>query len=224
MPDVDETPAVPGPAEGAAPPPGNRSRLRVLAFVLVPIIIITFLVLGLIRTTAPKARVGTPAPAFQGLALLDGRTLSSSDLLGRPVVFNFWASWCDPCIAEAPDLEAAYKKYQAQGVQMIGIDYRDTDQDAAAFIKEHGITYPTIRDPNGTLANEFGVTGVPETYFIDSDYRFYANGEGAAVGTTNTAVTGPIKVVGAISPVELKSKIEGVLAIAPRSAPSTPSP
>lgn len=208
-------PATAGPSSRA------RRRLRVLAFAVVPGLFIALLVVGLLRTQAPKAVQGAVAPAFTNLPLLGGGTLSSSDLAGAPVVFNFWASWCDPCIAEAPDIERAAKKYQAQGVKVIGIDYRDTDQDAARFVQDNGITYPILRDPEGVLATKFGVTGVPETYFIDANYRFFAIGEGTSQGS---ALSKNITVRGAIPFRELTSQIEGLLAVKPSATPEPATP
>ena len=201
--------------------PPARRMLRVLAFVVIPALFIAVLVVGLLRTTAPKAREGATAPTFTNLPLLGGGTLSSADLAGQPVVFNFWASWCDPCIAEAPDVERAARQYAAQGVKVIGIDYRDTDIDAARFVKQEGVTYPILRDPDGTLATQFGVTGVPETYFVDARYRFFSIGEGTTQGTAQ----GNIVVRSAIPYRELVSQIEGLLAARGYASPgSSPSP
>lgn len=213
-PEVTEEPA------GGLSPRGRRT-LRILAFAVVPALFIALLVVGLIRTQAPKAVQGAAAPSFSNLPLLGGGTLSSTDLAGAPVVFNFWASWCDPCIAEAPDIERAAKQYQAQGVRVIGIDYRDTDVDAARFVQENGITYPILRDPEGILATQFGVTGVPETYFIDANYHFFAIGEGTSQGNS---VAKNITVRGAIPFRELASQIEGLLAVKPSASPLASEP
>ncbi|HEU5001323.1 MAG TPA: TlpA disulfide reductase family protein [Actinomycetota bacterium] len=200
--------------------PRTRRVLRLLAFAVVPGLFIVVLAVGLVRTTTPHALQNTPAPAFTAQQIIGGGSLSSADLAGTPVVINFWASWCAPCMEEAPTMEAMYKRFQAQGVKFIGIDYEDIDLDATIFERDNGITYPSLRDPQGTLASKFGVRGVPETFFIDSRYRFYAIGQGDPEGTRNGT-----KIVGPITPQEMVSQITAMLAVQPSPAPSgTPSP
>lgn len=192
-----------------------RRRLCVLAFIVIPALFMGVLAVGLIRTEAPKVREGGVAPAFT-LSTVGGGTLSSSELRGSPVVINFWASWCDPCNQEAPDLEATWKQYRAKGVRVVGVDYEDQPADAQAFLSRYGITYPSVVDRGGELATTFGVRGVPETFFIDSRYRFYAIGQGDPEGTKNGT-----KIVGPITAQEVVSQINGMLA---QQATQTPTP
>ena len=180
-----------------------------IAFVVVPAVVVAFLAIGLAKTTKPKAQQGSPAPAFQ-LPVLGGGTLSSLDLKGVPVVINVWASWCIPCREEAPVLEAAYEKFKARGVRFVGVDYNDTESDAAGFVKEFGITYPSVRDTDGTLARSMGVSGVPETFFVDTQYRFFGIGQGQQVGTQ-----GGTKILGALQRSVLVSQVEQLLAFKP---------
>jgi cytochrome c biogenesis protein CcmG/thiol:disulfide interchange protein DsbE len=203
------------PAPDRALRPRTRRRLRILAFGVVPGLFCLVLVVGLVRTNTPRAVSGEAAPTFPSLPLLGGGTLSSADLVGKPVVFNFWASWCEPCQQEAPTLEAVYKQYQAQGVTFIGVDYEDLNADAETFIHSAGITYPILLDPGGTLATQFGITGVPQTYFVDRQYRFFSIGEGGKQGTKNGTV-----VLGAVSKPLMISQINGLLAY----KASSPSP
>ena len=86
---------------------------------------------------------------------------------GHPVVVNFWASWCVACREEESFLEASWLKYQAQGVLFIGVAFEDTPQDGIAFLREYGVTFPSGPDTSGAIAISYGVTGVPETVFID---------------------------------------------------------
>lgn len=89
-----------------------------------------------------------------------------SDYRGQVVVINFWASWCPPCREEAPILEQLWRQYQNQDVIFIGIDIWDTEQDARAYLREFDITFPNAVDTGGRTGVEYGVTGLPETFFI----------------------------------------------------------
>lgn len=107
-----------------------------------------------------------PARPFT-LRLFDGSTLSLDELRGRPVLVNFWASWCGPCIEEAPVLERAAQQYAARGLVLVGVGVWDNEQDARAFLQRYSITYPNGLDPTGAIAIDYGVGGVPESFFID---------------------------------------------------------
>jgi cytochrome c biogenesis protein CcmG, thiol:disulfide interchange protein DsbE len=114
--------------------------------------------------------IANEAPSFT-LALFDGGTLTLKDLRGKAVLVNFWASWCVPCRAEAPALESAWQKYKDRGVVFLGVNIQDKEEDARAFLKEFGITYLNGRDASDTIAIDYGVWGIPETFFIDPQGR-----------------------------------------------------
>lgn len=97
----------------------------------------------------------------------DGGTLSLSDLQGKPVVVNFWASWCIPCKDEAPVLQETFERYRDQGLVVLGIDAQDFRKDANRFIERFGLTYPVVYDGKGSTLGKWGVTGFPETFFVD---------------------------------------------------------
>jgi cytochrome c biogenesis protein CcmG/thiol:disulfide interchange protein DsbE len=118
----------------------------------------------------------TPAaPAF-ALSRLDAPgKLALASLRGKVVVLNFWASWCSPCKSEAPRLEAAWRRYREQGVVVLGVDGQDFSGDAKRFIRNHRITYPNVHDGPGNIGTKYGVTGYPETYFVDRRGRLVGN-------------------------------------------------
>jgi peroxiredoxin len=109
-----------------------------------------------------------PAPEFTAPAL-GGGEISSSELEGRVVVVNFWASWCGPCRLEAPDLEATWRAYEGRGVQFLGVNFRDDRYAARSFEDEFGLTYPSAFDPSGALAHKFGVLALPSTFVISDE-------------------------------------------------------
>ncbi len=112
-----------------------------------------------------------------------------SDYRGQTVVINFWASWCPPCRDEAPVLEYVWRQVQDDDVVFVGVDIWDTEADARAYMREFNITFPNVIDNRGKVAVEYGLTGVPETYFVTPD------------GTISR------KVIGAISQAVLEESI-----------------
>ena len=112
-------------------------------------------------------KIGGPAPGFSLKRVDSSGTLALASLRGKPVVLNFWASWCEPCKGEAKMLEQAWQRYKSKGVVFVGVDYHDVTGDARRFLERHDITYPTVQDGSGMTADRYGVSAVPETYFID---------------------------------------------------------
>jgi cytochrome c biogenesis protein CcmG, thiol:disulfide interchange protein DsbE len=117
---------------------------------------------------ASVARIGSPAPDFS-LTDLDGAPVRLADLAGRPVIVNFWASWCAPCVEEFPLLNAAARAHAGDGLAVVGIVYQDRLASARDFMARMGATWPAAVDPGSTVARSYGIYGPPETYFIGRD-------------------------------------------------------
>jgi cytochrome c biogenesis protein CcmG/thiol:disulfide interchange protein DsbE len=111
--------------------------------------------------------VNHPAPDFT-LTTFKGTTISLEDLRGKPVVINFWASWCPPCRIEAPLIERTWRAYKKRGPIFIGVNIQDRKEDALNYIREFDITYPNGPDPTGEIAIDYGVSGLPVTFFVSS--------------------------------------------------------
>ena len=112
----------------------------------------------------PSPLVGRTAPDFT-MELFDGNRVRLSELRGKTLLLDFWASWCLPCRDEARDLEAAWKR-QGEDVLFLGINIQDKKADALKFIDEFGITFANGRDPEGKISVDYGVWGIPEAFFI----------------------------------------------------------
>ena len=135
---------------------------------------------------------GQAAPDFS-LALVDGSTLSLSDLRGQVVVVNFWATWCPSCAEELADLQSVWEAHQEQGVAFVGVAYQDDLSDVQRRVAAEGLTYLVGLDQGDHIAAAYGITGVPETFVIDS--------EGQVVNVY----------IGPISPQELAAQLDSLL-------------
>ena len=113
-------------------------------------------------------RVGKPAEPFT-LPLFDGGEFVLAAQRGRPVVINFWASWCPPCREEALLLESVWRLYGEGEVAFVGVNIQDTVEEGAAYLAEFGITYPNGMDVDGRITVDYGVIGLPVTFFVDRD-------------------------------------------------------
>ena len=142
----------------------------------------------------PSPLVGRPAAAFT-LTAFDNQSLSLEGLRGKVVVLNFWASWCNPaCYDEAPVLERGWRAFKDRDVMVVGVDIQDTVEAAQRFMQSFNLTFPNARDLTGKVSIDYGVYGVPETFFIDRRGRIRA------------------KHVGAVTDADFRSKVEALVA------------
>jgi cytochrome c-type biogenesis protein CcmF len=136
-----------GPAQGTAASAGRSAQSG----------------LGLAANRGSRPRVGEPAPDFT-VDLLDGTTLSNSDLRGQVSVINFWSPECQPCEDELPDLQTIWEEYRDKGVSFLGVSFPDLEAGAREMVSEFGITYPNGLDT--VMPVDYGITGIPETFVI----------------------------------------------------------
>jgi cytochrome c biogenesis protein CcmG, thiol:disulfide interchange protein DsbE len=122
-----------------------------------------------------------PAAPGSGVALpmLEGTgTRSLAQLRGKVVVLNFWASWCGPCENEAPVLERAQRQLAPSGGTVLGVTYKDDAGASRDFVRQHRVTYPSLRDDRLALAPKYGTTKLPETFVLDRSGRVVAMSRG----------------------------------------------
>jgi len=151
----------------------KRRRLFVATGVLLPALaVLALLAYGFTREPRyiESPIVGRRAPGF-ALTRFDGHTVRLEDFRGKVVFINFWASWCPPCRAEAPMLEATWRQLREQGVLFLGVNTQDEEPRARAFLDEFGISFPNGRDPDGRIAIDYGVWGLPEAFIVDAEGR-----------------------------------------------------
>ena len=127
--------------------------------------------------------VGAQAPAFSLTRLDGGGSVSLAQFRGHPVVLNFWASWCNPCKAEAAVLERDWLRYRSRGVVFVGIDYHDLASDARTFVGAHNLTFAMLEDGSGDVTGRYGISQVPETYVVDSSGKIVAHLAGPVTGS-----------------------------------------
>ncbi len=145
-------------------------KLATAIVVIVSVGFLGFLVWGMLNKQPLTGLSGItmlnrPAPDFT-LTTFKGTTISLEGLTGKPLVINFWASWCPPCRIEAPLLERTWRAYKNRDVVFIGVDVQDREEDALNYIREFDITYPNGPDPTGEISIDYGVSGLPVTFFV----------------------------------------------------------
>ena len=191
------------PEDGVPEPEPYTDRGRWVLRIIVGVAIVALGAFLLLRPAEDEAENKTSTlPAFKLPRLAAAGDLSNEDLVGHPVVINFWASWCTPCRQEAPLLERTWKKYEDQGLIVLGVDVQDTPDNAENFVREFDLTYPLIVDEDRSLFREVAAAqGLPQTFFVDEEGNFLESGdsdEGSLI-------------LGAIDEEELEAKIQSLL-------------
>ncbi|MCT1403069.1 TlpA family protein disulfide reductase [Paenibacillus sp. p3-SID867] len=135
--------------------------------------IIVLAILAIIQSTSVSTeelpKTGYQAPNFS-LQALDGQTYSLQGLKGKPVVINFWASWCGPCKIEAPELVRLYDKYRARiEIYAVNVTASDSIEGAKAFAKDYGFQFPVLIDEKGEVAQKYAIRPIPTTLFVNSE-------------------------------------------------------
>ena len=152
-----------------------------------------------------EAKQGALAPDFL-LPKLDGGDLRLSDLRGKAVIVNLWATWCTPCRKEMPQFVAAYDRYKGEGLEIVAVNVQESASIIRPFAADFGMEFPVVLDKRGSVSDSYRLIGLPMTYFIDRD------------GVIRSVFQGPFlerlrgtQVQGAIAEDELTRRIQEIL-------------
>jgi peroxiredoxin len=146
--------------EGGAPAPLSFPYRGILLTLL-------FLLSGFLTGMGSKPpQIGGPAADFQA-ETPQGKPVSLSEYKGKVVILTFWATWCEPCKKEMPEIEAAYENHKEEGLVVLAVNFGEKADQAEAFAKKMGLTFPIVVDRRANIAERYGVVSLPVTFFID---------------------------------------------------------
>lgn len=146
----------------------NRTVLFIGILIAAALVVILFVGLGKDPSEIRSPLIGKPAPSFALREVGTNNTIDISQYRGKPLIINFWATWCGPCWEEHPVLVANARMLQPN-VQFLGVVFQDKEDKILGFLQQRGTAYPTVVDDKGKTAIAYGVGGVPETYFLDAN-------------------------------------------------------
>ncbi len=136
--------------------------------ILTVVVLMLTLVLLIVGCSSPSAQVGKQAPDFQ-LLNLEGQPVSLSDFQGKPVLLNFWATWCGPCRQEMPLIQGIFEEYSDAELVILAIDIGETPSVVNNFIERSNFSFPVLLDTDQDVALEYNIRAIPTTFFIDKD-------------------------------------------------------
>jgi len=142
----------------------NKRLIAILVVILTAGLVIT----GCTTGSEPIATVGEAAPNFE-LQNLDGQSISLSSLKGSPVLINFWATWCGPCVSEMPYIQEIHEEWSDKGLIVLAINLGDNASQAEQFLQDHNLSLPVLLDTNKVVAPKYGIRAIPTTFFIDKE-------------------------------------------------------
>ncbi|MDR3337409.1 MAG: TlpA family protein disulfide reductase [Treponema sp.] len=139
------------------------------------------------QASLPLLREKLPVVDFS-LKLTDGREITLSKLKGKVVFLNFWATWCPPCRAEMPSMEALYRRFRNQGMEFLAVDVMENNKDVSGFLTANNLSFPAAIDTNGGVSNSYGVQSIPATFIIDRDGKIILIAVGARNWNTREVI------------------------------------
>ena len=143
--------------------------LKEIAVIVLTSVLVSGVVAGCSSSPAQSARIGNPAPNFK-LPNLEGKTVSLSDLRGKPVMLNFWATWCPPCRAEMPHIQQVYEEWSDNGLVVLAINLGESSSKVKEFVQSYGLSFPVLLDTKRDIAEKYNIRGlIPTTFFIDKN-------------------------------------------------------
>jgi cytochrome c biogenesis protein CcmG, thiol:disulfide interchange protein DsbE len=164
----------------ASPAPATRRTQRNwirVGLIVGPAVALIALLVWATFAEGSAPQPGDAAPGFEAERLDGSGSLALDDFEGRPLVVNFWASWCVPCEEEAPLFNTMSERYEE--VSFLGVNIKDATEDAKAFEQRFEVSYPSVRDEGRTIEDSYGLTGQPETFLISADGTIFEHVPGA---------------------------------------------
>jgi len=141
---------------------------KMLKVMLLIMLISGLLMAGCAGGTSQNPWIGKPAPDFE-FQSPEGQATSLSDLKGKPVLINFWATWCSPCRMEMPYIQQVYDEWQEMGLVLLAINIGESPSQVEEFMQSRGLSLPVLLDTEGKVAGQYGIRAIPTTFFIDRE-------------------------------------------------------
>jgi len=146
------------------------TKILKVTLVIILLLVLTsgLVAIGCISTSTQGVEAGDRAPDFQ-LQNLDGQTVSLGNLQGKPVLINFWATWCSPCRSEMPYIQEIYEEWADKGLVVLAINIGESSAKAEEFMQSYNLSFTVLLDTKQDVAQRYNISGIPTTFFIDKD-------------------------------------------------------